>query len=383
MSNVLDYIKERRRIIITALELIIIVSSIIVATYAWFIRNKDVDTADIAVTTNSHVELLVSLDDGKTWSNNTSFNIPANFVFSNEITSDGVNFYKASSKDTDGTPLTLSRATAGTDYLEFRVLFKSSGDVGVFLQDTSFVKPGVGTESSSLVGDDAENKSSSGNFSRDLIAGAVRIAFVDTEIVDNEYVPSSVANLVWGPNKNYKVLCDLYACDVDLNSTDEQDYRYIDGSSTENSYKYIHNFRDELRANFEESMAYGDPYITLIRTSEDSEGNSSGIHAVTVRIWIEGNDREAINALAAGEFNLSFDFIGFQKQLVSKIPNVSILGGGLNGFVSGMEYSTDRGLSWINHKDEPVPIFNSGSVVYVRYAETATSFASDYVILEF
>ena len=79
MSNVLDYIKERRRIIITALELIIIVSSIIVATYAWFIRNKDVDTADIAVTTNSHVELLVSLDDGKTWSNHTSFNIPDNF----------------------------------------------------------------------------------------------------------------------------------------------------------------------------------------------------------------------------------------------------------------------------------------------------------------
>lgn len=378
-----NYVKERRRIIITAIELIVIVCSIIVATYAWFYRNKEVDTADIAVTTNSHVELLVSLDDGKTWTSDTSFNIPANFIFSSEITSDGVNFYKATSKDEYGVPLTLVRAISGEDYLEFRILFKSSGDVGVFLQNTSYVIPGVGTDSSDLVGSSAKNKSSSGNFSRDLIAGAVRVAFVDTEIVDDEYVPNSYANLVWAPNKNYYVYCDLYACDVDLFSDRSQEYRYIDGSSTENSYKYIANFKDKLSANFSESMAYGDPYITLIRTSEDAEGNSSGIHAVTVRIWIEGNDREAINALAGGEFNLSFDFIGFQKQIVTNKPEVSKLGSGFKGFVSNMEYSVDRGVNWIKYSDDPVPSFDASTVVYVRYSETGTAFASDYVILEY
>lgn len=379
------FLKEKRKLIIVSVQLLIIIASILVVSYAWYYNNRDADTQDIKVTTYSYVDLLVSLDNGATWNTTTSFNIPIDFTFNEEVTSDGVNFYKATSREADGTPITLGIAENGKDYLEFPVLFKSSGNVGVFLKDTSTVEPTVGTTSDILIGNHASNMSSSGSFSRDLIAGSVRVAFIENDNISGTYVPKSYASMIWAPNSNYEVSCDSYTCSASINSTNSQEYVYLDGSDVAGiSTKHVSNLRADLHASYEERNAGGDPYITLINAQyNDVTELDEGITKVTVRVWVEGTDRDTINALAGGEFNLKLDFVGIQKQINSEIPEVTILGNGIHNYKMSMEYSSDYGISWTKYEDNGNPLFNTGDTVYVRYSETETVFASNYKVLNY
>ena len=110
---------------------------------------------------------------------------------------------------------------------------------------------------------------------------------------------------------------------------------------------------------------------------------NDGIKSVTVRIWVEGNDRETHDALTGGSFKLNINFMGILKEDRNDVPNVSVLDGSINNFGNGMEYSEDNGNTWIKYDEENIPTFLPSSVVYVRYFEDDNYYASDYVELEF
>ncbi len=370
--KIIKKIKEifNNKVVKQAGELFLIVVSIFIVSYSWFVKTTKNETKDLTIKTKASRLLYISLDDGQTWSTELSLNLSDNFKFNNEVTGDGVNFYKAATKRDDGVPITFKSAVSGSDYLEFDLLFKSNAALGVFLDSDSFVIPSCGETQLDLIGDTVVRKSAYGSFSRDLIAGALRVSFTENDYVNEQYVSELSSSLVWAPNKNYELLYDSGIYTFDIFSNNSQDYRYID-STNGFEYKYINNFKDNLNASFEEDNAHGDPMITKI-----DPNYNGGIKSVTVRIWVEGNDRETHDALSGGMFKININFMGILKEERIDSPNVSVNGSYINNYVSGMEYSIDNGNNWVNYESDNNPSFDSGSNVLVRYSENDIYYAS-------
>ncbi|MBQ6817564.1 MAG: hypothetical protein IJO27_03945, partial [Bacilli bacterium] len=323
--------------------------------------------------------LYISLDNGQTWDTELSLNLSDKFKFNNEVTSNGINFYKAATKRDDGLPITFTNAESGIDYLEFDILFKANAPLGVFLDSTSTIIPTAGHEENELIGQGITRKSSYGDFSRDLIAGAVRVAFIENDYVENKYIPKLKSSLVWAPNKEYELMYNKGYYTFNINSNNNQDYKYINAASGV-SYELVDNLKDNLNTDFINDNANGDPMITKI-----DEKFNDGIKAVTVRIWIEGNDREAHTALTGGMFTLNLNFMGIIKEENPLLPDVSeeTINNKILNYKDTMEYSKDNGNTWIKYSEDTEPIFESGDVVFVRYVENTNYYASKYKILNY
>lgn len=358
-----------KNVLKSGIELIIIMVSAIIAAYAWFFNGTEAKPTDLTMSTHSFIDLLISADGGETWTNETTLNLPKDFIFGNEVTSDGTSFYVKNLEKDDGTPINFQPAVVNKDYLEFQIQFKSTSKCGIFLEENSFIHPLAGTTTNELLGNDAISKSSSGNFSRDLIAGAVRMSVTPDSKVGNKYYPTSTPTMVWAPNPNYKVSCENNYCNASISSTDDQNYEYVDVLSA-NYYdlKMPKNIHDQVRASYESNKTNGDSMLLYIDDVDE-------VYSATFRIWIEGNDREAITALTGGEFVINLSFIAFNKQLNSEIPSVSISGNRLNGFdEETMELSNDYGMNWNTTFDN----IDYDKPIYVRYKETNNTFASEY-----
>lgn len=370
---------RNNKVLKMSFELLLVMVSVLVVSYAWFINSTKTTSKDLNIKTKASRLLYISLDDGETWSTELSLDLNDNFKFNSEVTSNGINFYKALTKRDDGTPITFTDAISGRDYLEFNILFKANAPLGVFLDSDSTITPSAGLTQTELLGTTVARKSSYGNFSRDLIAGAVRIAFIENDYVEEQYIPKLTPSLVWAPNKNYELKYNNGTYSFDLESNNQQDYTYINPLNGV-SYDKIDNFKDHLNTNYTNDYANGDPMITKIDTDYNN-----GIKAVTVRIWIEGNDREAHTALTGGMFKLNLSFMGILKEENNLLPNVTANSEtmSINNYSELMEYSIDNGMYWIKYSENNNPTFNSQDTVLVRYSENDNYYSSKNVELKF
>ncbi len=376
--KLIDKIRNNK-LLKASLELLLIMVSVLVVSYAWFFRGTQVESKDLTIKTKASRILYISLDNGITWDTELSLNLGNDFKFNTEVTGNGIKFYKALTKREDGAPITFTTAEKGVDYLEFDILFKANAPLGVFLDSDSYVLPSVGTTQNNLIGQGVLRRSSYGDFSRDLIAGAVRVAFIENDYVEDQYVPKLKTSMVWAPNKNYELIYQNNQYTFDINSTNSQDYKYVDAEEGIN-YINVDNLKDNLNTDFDNDYANGDPMITKI-----DENFNNGIKAVTVRIWIEGNDREAHTALTGGIFTLNLSFMGIIKNENNNIPNVEInqTDMTITNYDNTMEYSKDNGNTWIKYETDNNPVFTSGDKVYVRYIEDDNYYASKIKELNF
>lgn len=376
--KLIDKIRNNK-LLKASLELLLIMVSVLVVSYAWFFKGTQVESKDLTIKTKASRILYISLDNGVTWDTELSLNLGNDFKFNTEVTGNGIKFYKALTKREDGAPITFTTAEKGVDYLEFDILFKANAPLGVFLDSDSYVLPSVGTTQNNLIGQGVLRRSSYGDFSRDLIAGAVRVAFIENDYVEDQYVPKLKTSMVWAPNKNYELIYQNNQYTFDINSTNSQDYKYVDAEEGIN-YINVDNLKDNLNTDFDNDYANGDPMITKI-----DENFNNGIKAVTVRIWIEGNDREAHTALTGGIFTLNLSFMGIIKNENNNIPNVEInqTDMTITNYDNTMEYSKDNGNTWIKYETDNNPVFTSGDKVYVRYIEDDNYYASKIKELNF
>ena len=376
--KLIDKIRNNK-LLKASLELLLIMVSVLVVSYAWFFRGTQVESKDLTIKTKASRILYISLDNGITWDTELSLNLGNDFKFNTEVTGNGIKFYKALTKREDGAPITFTTAEKGVDYLEFDILFKANAPLGVFLDSDSYVLPSVGTTQNNLIGQGVLRRSSYGDFSRDLIAGAVRVAFIENDYVEDQYVPKLKTSMVWAPNKNYELIYQNNQYTFDINSTNPQDYKYVDAEEGIN-YVNVDNLKDNLNTDFDNDYANGDPMITKI-----DENFNNGIKAVTVRIWIEGNDREAHTALTGGIFTLNLSFMGIIKNENNNIPNVEInqTDMTITNYDNTMEYSKDNGNTWIKYETDSNPVFQENDKVFVRYSETDNYYASNYIELNY
>lgn len=363
---------KNNKMITSGIELLLIMVSIIVAAYAWLNYQTNAKPTDLTMTTKSFIDLLISTDDGVSWKNKSELNIPTNFIFGNDVTSNGINFYVKNLEADDGTPISFKNAVVNDDYLEFKVQFKSTTRCAVFLEENSYVLPKSGTTEEELIGEHVERPSSSGDFSRDLIAGAVRVSIVADEEVNGKYYPTNHPSLIWAPNPNINIGCHNDVCNPSLKSVEKQNYQYVDvNAETFYTQKYPQNLRDTIHASYKENNSNGDPMLLYIEEPDK-------VYSATIRIWIEGNDREAITGLMGGEFIINLSFIAFNKQInADTVPctnsNIDTC------YNDTMEYSKDNGLTW--HDDELVHDY--GETIYIRYKQTVDKFESNYIELSF
>ncbi len=371
--------KFNKKTFISGIELLIIIVTILAATYAWLNNNKKLKNGDLTLKADARYDLLLSLDEGQTWVTETSLNIPGDFEFTHEITGNGINMYIPSNKLDDGTPTSFTSATVQEDYLEFNLMFKLPANISIFLDSMSYVRPTAGTSASALLGTDVARVSSSGDFSRDLIASSVRMAFIENTLINGEYVMNTYANLVWAPNKEYEITCPNDVCSASITSTNFQDYNYIEAANNPVVETRVNNVKDVISASAETNEANGDPILTTIDINENQ-----GIKRVTVRIWIEGNDRDNITALTGGLFEMSLQFTAIAKGLDNVAPTVTIgTGNTIDGYTYTMEYSNDYGLNWIKYANNNNPTFNSNDTIWVRKSETGEYFASSITVLNY
>ncbi len=374
--------KEKRQLIFSTFKILVILSAIYVATYAWFVDNEQTSFDNLEISTNQTNNVEIAINSPELWDSKGNLILDEGFKFNDEVTSNGIEFFKANAKQDSGYPINFIPAVINEDYLEFKVFFKTEKSAGIFLENTSIVYPAAGLNIENLIGTtDVVRLSAGGNFSRDLIAGAVRVAIIENKLIDGQWIPNDYPNLIWAPNKGYEIREENDYYVPYLNSENSQNYTYfkISGPSTFSEREVV-NLKDNLNASYNHFTAGGDPLLTYIEFDSESETNSIG--SVTIRVWIEGNDRETITPLKGGIFKIKLNFVAFTKDKNNAVPSVSVneTTNQITGFTEAMEYSINRGNTWSKNL---TTTFDNNTQVYVRFSETTNYFASNHVVLNF
>lgn len=216
-----------------------------------------------------------------------------------------------------------SIAEPNVQYISFDLYFRSKvPGISIKLGNGSWAKGACEINSGNMTGASATNKSTYGNFSRDAIVGAVRIAFVPYDYSsERDNIPSTLgafqantpdflhnrASFIWLPRP------DLHLTDnggttgwtLTTNSTSDPDkqhvyYNIFDTSAPRSTSTVYDNTitPNALTASSQEfcrvsnEVQYGEYYYTK----------------VNVRIWVEGTDAESRRATSGGQFAVNFKF---------------------------------------------------------------------------
>ena len=302
MSN-----NKKKIMISILLTLFLLVST----TAAWFFANNDVEV-DYGSTIQCEAgnSLEISVDGGLTWHSTVQF--PAGSPKIVDISGNGIDLYRPKVITENGIPQSFVKATPideneEGDYIEMQVMLRSATKMNVYFSGDSYILPdSTSTEKPNIYG----------KFSKDFIAGAVRVAVIENvEGVDQ-------LKMLWAPNPQYEL------------SKRNGIYYFTENGIPETSYSYYYaNGGDlaDMRVHTVATKEYADKQFVVGSTGGDitTTGNSPVLtvldaklspedtvytKTLTIRIWFEGTDREADQALSGGWASMLFKFNGMQKS---------------------------------------------------------------------
>lgn len=328
-------INKRRAYISNLIMMFVLAVSIIIAALAWFINSSraSINSIEVDSAAANSVELRVMLngmpnagDYDSGWVSGTVSlqDAVGTFKYANDITGNGILFSRPMKSDGTANPLfTGSDANANwqleptpaanKDYEVIDVYVRCNQPSNVYLTSSSSVFP--------------VNKSGNRNeygVSKDYIAGASRVAFVDVA-EDN----SETLSCVWIPNSKYQI--DSASKAFTENGLPEGTYKYYD-SSLKKIVSYTND--ENLFKNHSYTTSVADPVInngllsnkdSIIKVTEvvneiDKDTNNGFQYQshFRIKIWIEGTDRETDSVFKGGVMGTDFKFLAVEQ---SKIPN--------------------------------------------------------------
>ena len=372
--------KNKKKLIIGIVAICVTLTAI-GGTLAWFFINESsyVDYgSDISCEAGQSLE--ISIDGGENWS---GFVSNEGFKSSTvDITGDGINMYRPVSIDETSTPTGFQSATAidetGTgDFIDIDLMFRTTSKMNVYLNGESYISPTNPTLGGNMFG----------NFSRDYIAGATRVAFI--EVTDNAETGAEEYDLkmIWAPNPKYqlsKSTGGVYTFTV--NGTRETYYYtvYENGEYVKKAYTPDDFAAGKFFAgNTGADISNGGESAVLFSTNPTA--GEFDYKKLKIRIWFEGTDREAREALAGGKVAAKLKFTGVNKAEPSEeeldaLDAIAYSSSSktLTGVLPGMAFSTD-GYTWTayNEAKPNLPTLSSGMTVYLRYNETKNSLRTD------
>ena len=250
-----------------------------------------------------------------------------------------------------------SNAEANVQYISFDLIVRAKNPCTVSLDELSYAKgecettPGDGK----LVTGNIANKSTYGNFSRDAIVGAVRVAFCNYDnsgdasfnttklLTEDQTTFQSTPALLWIPRPDLYLNNngdDLATTGWSLSTgvTPSQTFTRISGGTDRQTESGYSTYKHQYYNIFE--VAQGGTASTVVDNSSYvktsaitvsgvkynqstpvlnvlllDDTNNNGNHdpneyyygKVKIRIWLEGTDSESRRALTDGRFGINFD----------------------------------------------------------------------------
>ena len=426
---------------------IVILTMVAIASFAWFVFD---DTAtletsnNMVITAGNKLEITL-LDEGgnptKDFGSKITLNTNASFSYP-DITGNGITFFYPKALDTTDQPFynmtdtfhiinTADKVERDQYFITVSLQFRTTTPMDIYLADTSYV-----SGMNEYTGANASNLSAYGNFSRDAIAGAARVAFLENQatgdILKNVWIPNdrfeidyvtpTEATQFQGSNPNaikdengemaiFKADGQREALEkiVYLSDTGgkydlipygtlEKDTTYLNKPGPDNFLNRLVTLghKDLATKNSEDGQTERPPMINnsavLLSFTADEirEGGGASVKNLTVRIWIEGTDREADKATIGGKLKFRFEFIGIQKNdskynanniqydASSKTLtyNMQSMDGQETPSTPDLHYS-ENGIDWKPYSNT-VMLSEGTTRFYVRCAETLNEKASDY-----
>lgn len=282
----------KRMLVINSLLLVLAV-----AVYAWFAMwdHANVQNMNSLVTQAGYVR--ISGDNGATWDNNLTLNLGEANVLG-ELSGNGLQLYQPN-YGVSG----IDRYRLYTDqelYIEKTFTFESDLTQDLYLTKRSFVVPA----------DVTGNFSAYGSYSRDYIAGAIRVAFYD---VTNAAQPKLI--YLWAPNTTYEFI--EYVDDeteetismVDENGDVEANYTYQVGTAVEQTVVIPTN--GAVNGVSEDgTFLWGSPSQQEAKPliSFTTQNGEAVRQKLMVRIFLEGSDRECVRQLHNGKIRVFLEF---------------------------------------------------------------------------
>ena len=293
------------KLVMSVLALVLTGVALSVGVLAWFTINNRATIESFTGTVQTGEGFYVSLD-GTTWKNtltSTEMQAAAGTVTFVPLTSqDGIDLYAQGS---------AAAATAG--FIEFDLLFAGSVNLNKIIVDTlTLSSPGKPW----IPGVDVANTRSAGapNASiTDFVSNAARVSFQDilaTTTTSTIFEQNSTTNGnslgfgAWATNEailfyNAIMATDLLETEFDI-ALDETQAAVVAGSGLTEEVA-------TLKANGTPIPGYPTYDISGLTAIG---GVNAKVGAVTVRIWVEGWDQEAFNAILSDVLTVSFNFVG-------------------------------------------------------------------------
>ncbi len=264
-----------------------LVAVLVVATLAWFINSNHANVEPVVISPTNAGYIRISEDGGNTWHNNLTLNMGEANVLG-ELSGNGLRLYQPNYgiNGIDGYRLYTDTEL----YLEKTFLLESDTSQHVYLTAKSFVAPA----------NPQGNMSAYGEYSRDYIAGAIRVGFYEIDQNDNPQLL-----YIWAPNSRLQFV----GGSVDTDGVVEDQYTYQIGEDATQQTVVTTN-GNSSGMNATKDFVWGTPNQTDIKPIASFE-TQNGIpvqKSVMVRVWLEGSDRECVRQLHNGKFRLYFDF---------------------------------------------------------------------------
>lgn len=325
---------NRKKLIrLSVIAYIVILGLLATCSMAWFVYNRVVkveNEGDMQITVGSSLE--ISGDNGMTWKQNIDYTIDEKYTYP-DVTGDGLQFYYPMALTSDDKPFddpktfhTVSDSDASLYFITVRLKFRTSAKTNVYLTQESLVD-GLGID------DYNDNQSLYGDISRDGIAGAVRVAFIEeledgTQELKNIWIPNDRYCLSY--NKINNVEQAQFSKDgprevfEEYSGSSQYPYGYLTVNALENTVEAI-PFKEENYYN--RLVTVGSSALATPSDDEDvgcvndakellsfsGEGGKAEEKTLLIRIWIEGTDREAEKAHVGGKLKYKFHFISMDR----------------------------------------------------------------------
>ena len=323
--------KTGRMIAKNLIILVVLVFVAILAMWAWFTDKSSATADDLSVICNApdgiQIAVVPHSDEGSeqmvpgdsdykegtiTLTSDTHKFIKD--LSLTEITSDGIDFVKPMLRQENGVArpddtVDWETATPNERYLSFDLYIRSKGITTVYLNKGSKFS----TVSDVLVGENAGNKSTDTNISRDAIVGATRFSIY--EDITSEGVTTSTRRILWIPRPDL-YFSSLGAASLAENVTKDQ----YEGESYKHTYwtpQKDKKVMDDKNVTTSKAVTNSDgkteyvlndkTEITSLTTPQNFGSEKYYVSKVVCNMWIEGEDAEARLALVKGKFTIDLD----------------------------------------------------------------------------
>ena len=327
-----NFKKKQRKAVLKLVALLLVIATLIsTAAWSWFTDNQyEVTAGDVVLMMESQEKLEMSVNGGP-WTTYLAYDTSnldmepltglGDLIDTNKDGKpDKVNLHLPETKLVGGTTVVnpdvewTKEVVPGLHYISLEVEFKTEFKANIYIGEGTSVITECEDKGMALADErdptNIYNISKDGNFTRDAVAGALRMSVC--------YPTESDLKFIWIPRPEielYKNLSNEYKLFLTPEDYDKDDIRNH-WSAKHNFYKADRNYaeRDACAASehvfkAKENNSNGADSLTLIGSTE--AGTTCKVY---LKIWIEGTDAEAVRALSRGRFRINLNFVAVEQQ---------------------------------------------------------------------